>query len=443
MRTIRDEQGPFVIINTALIAALTPNEFIVYAQSQKRAGNDGECWESLEHMAQEVGMGKTTLRLALKGIARKNLVRKERQPGKTDLYSLTAPSEWRLEKLVDPDGSRLPNPLGFRAGVARNPTTEPARIPSTNKIPLELDPLTREEGDCAEISSANDRSLGNPWPVSSTSPALVSDEQPNSQQPEDKAKALDKEGLDTNIPLSKDPDPEKEKIDGADARQGNVYSSEQIKIQDRGAPPPRKTSQPVIQFSFPQQNILLTRGQQQGWWKSYQELVALQWAIHDVRKADGYAKPALAVRKMLEGLLKGDLCAIEEIGSYWARFDAGTQLIAPAPKEATPWIGEDGEVDLGYRRWIHANRTWLDGKLPDGQYKTALMVAPKSNKFAQEAWAQYQESLRKDAARERFQRELREEKPPTEDWEPTEQEKAWAAKARKLMAERAANEKAS
>jgi hypothetical protein len=145
MRVIRDDQGPFVIINTALITALTPNEFIVYAQIKKRAGNDGECWESLEHMAQEVGMGKTTLRLALKGIARKNLVRKERQPGKTDLYSLTAPSEWRLEKLVDPDGSRLPTPLGIRVGVARNPTTEPARIPSTNKIPLELDPINTQE----------------------------------------------------------------------------------------------------------------------------------------------------------------------------------------------------------------------------------------------------------------------------------------------------------
>ena len=138
-RDVKDmAQRPFVQIDAELISSLNPFEFITYAQIKRRAGGSGECWESIDHMAAETSMSRTTLKKAIKVLIAKNLLMKEARRGGTDTYNLTPPEEWRLgEKRIEqclPEHGRVATEHG------RVATTEHGRHATTNKIPFKIDP---------------------------------------------------------------------------------------------------------------------------------------------------------------------------------------------------------------------------------------------------------------------------------------------------------------
>jgi len=144
-RTIKDRSAsPFVQIDIRLITALTNAEFKIYAQIKRRAGHDGECWQSLEHMAKETGNSTGTLKRALKALFAKGLIEKTKRPGGTDLYELTPPSQWKL------DHNDLPNidhfDLGldhFDRGVDQNDLPNIDQNDPLIRSHLELDPIKK------------------------------------------------------------------------------------------------------------------------------------------------------------------------------------------------------------------------------------------------------------------------------------------------------------
>jgi hypothetical protein len=95
-REVRNDScRPFVQIDVELIHLLSNSEFKMYAQIMKRAGSvDGRCWESIEHMSIETKMSVRNIKRTAKSLLGKNLVKKTKRPGTTDLYTLTPPSEW-------------------------------------------------------------------------------------------------------------------------------------------------------------------------------------------------------------------------------------------------------------------------------------------------------------------------------------------------------------
>lgn len=148
-RTIKDRSAaPFVQLDIRLITALTNAEFKIYAQIKRRAGQDGECWQSLDHMAKETGNSTGTLKRALKALFAKGLIEKTKRPGGTDLYELTPPSQWKL------DQNDLPNidhfDLGldhFDRGVDQNDLPNIDQNDPLIRSHLELDPIKKRRED--------------------------------------------------------------------------------------------------------------------------------------------------------------------------------------------------------------------------------------------------------------------------------------------------------
>jgi predicted transcriptional regulator len=152
-RSVKDNScRPFIQIDNELISVLSNAEFKTYAQIKRRAGQDGECWESLEHMAKETGNSVNTLKRSLKSLKSKGLVLKTKRVGGTDLYELTPPDQWQLQ-----GQNELPNigqnELGDRpkraGGVGQNELpnigqNELLNISLTEIDPIELEPLTQD-----------------------------------------------------------------------------------------------------------------------------------------------------------------------------------------------------------------------------------------------------------------------------------------------------------
>jgi hypothetical protein len=106
----------------------------------------------------------------------------------------------------------------------------------------------------------------------------------------------------------------------------------------------------------------------------------------------GRKEPARALTAILRGVERRSAPEIEEVRGYWARFDG--KKIAPIAAESLPWVGSDGQIDAGYTAWVRANAATLDGQMPDGTYKVALILQAKSsNKLAAAAWTAYQKEL--------------------------------------------------
>jgi DNA-binding MarR family transcriptional regulator len=436
-RVVKDEsQRPFVMIDAELIKALTPLEFITYAQIKRKAWKNDECWQSIAHMAEETSMSTGSLKRSLKSLLRQNLIAREKQPGKTDVYTLTPPSQWRLSRVDHRD-----------LGGGSQGSTEHRSQRSTNNIPLELDPIKKKEGRAIK-NTATDRSSELQWLDSNlASPSLFSeDEQPTAKQPPTNEKGFEHQEVDTPPSLLVDPD--SETIDCATQQQGSVSCAEPIKSEE-GTPPRRNTRDLVYgdKSGYMKLNRLVATGEKHGWWRNDQvDLAAFQWAIHDFRLGQGYNRPVGAVKKMFEGLEKGDQSAIEEIAGYWARYDRATQTIAPKQSEPMPWV-KDGQVIPAYAGWVKSNDRWLDGQLPDGTYKINLILTTtKSNKFARDAWEKYQETLKADEARKRRSEEMANDEvyepelPPLTDEQKARAEAIWL-KVAELKAKR--NAKAS
>jgi hypothetical protein len=157
------------MIDAELISALTPIEFIIYAQIKLRAGGDGQCWESLQHMAEETSTSTGSLKRSIKGLLAKNLIKKEKRAGNTDLYSMTPPEEWILPrkiKQVDPC-SVDHGDLG--GGSLRS--TEHGSQRSTNKIPFKLDPLIKDQdARASKFEPSPTQTLAAGDPFKSTNP---------------------------------------------------------------------------------------------------------------------------------------------------------------------------------------------------------------------------------------------------------------------------------
>ena len=147
-RSVRDMQRPFVMIDAELISVLSNAEFKIYAQIKRRAGQDGECWESLDHMAKETGNSVNTLKRALKSLKSKGLILKTKRVGETDLYELTTPDQWHLI-----GQNELPNigqnELGDRPkrarGVGQNELPNIGQNCLLIRSPIELDPIEVEK----------------------------------------------------------------------------------------------------------------------------------------------------------------------------------------------------------------------------------------------------------------------------------------------------------
>lgn len=414
-RIVKDRsQPPFVMIDARLIKALTPLEFITYAQVKHRAWSSDECYESIAHMAKETSMSTGSLKRSLKSLLKQNLIAKEKRFGQTDIYTLTPPDQWKLSRVDHKD-------LGVDH---RDPGGGSQR--STNKIPLKIDPIKKKERDLAEIHTANDRTSEQDRLVSNSSPSLSSgnSQQPTAKQPPTEKEDFEPQKANTTPLLSVDPDPET--INCATQQQGSVDRTELTKREEGGGAA-RKTRELVYRGKGAMGiNILVQTGINQGWWGDQLELAAFQRAILSFKEQSGYSEPARAVTAIFTGMERKQAKEIEEIAGYWARYDQATQTIAAKAAEPMPWV-ENGTVVPGYASWVKSNDRWLDGQLPDGTYKINLILTTtKSNKFARDAWQKYQETLKADEARKR-----RSEGMATEVYEPelaplTEEEKARA-----------------
>jgi hypothetical protein len=97
-RDVKDRaQRPFVLIDAELSSLLTSNDLHVYIHVKRRAGGNGECWESIDHMAAEVSMSRNTLKKSIRSLLAKNLISKEVRKGCTDVYTLTPPETWKFD----------------------------------------------------------------------------------------------------------------------------------------------------------------------------------------------------------------------------------------------------------------------------------------------------------------------------------------------------------
>jgi DNA-binding transcriptional ArsR family regulator len=144
-RTVKDKSTPpFVQIDVRLITALTNAEFKIYAQIKRRAGEDGECWSSLENMAKETKNSVSTLQRSLKTLKKMGLIAKIRRPGETDVYELTPPEKWHLSSQNDRPNIGQ-NDLGVRSkrpeGFGQNDRPNIGQNDLLNRSLIELDPI--------------------------------------------------------------------------------------------------------------------------------------------------------------------------------------------------------------------------------------------------------------------------------------------------------------
>jgi hypothetical protein len=244
----------------------------------------------------------------------------------------------------------------------------PAIVPPPDQDKdLDLDPEV-EEYYAHEETATVDRSEGN-RPVSSPS-HLPSSENKNSQHPEQP----------------------KETIDTAEVPQGNNGSSGHIDSLDKPRASGGNTRSLVYGGNIHKIMTLVGIGQSLGLWATQESLAAFQTALMGELDRLGRKEPARALTAILRGVERRSAPEVEEVRGYWARFDG--KKITPIAAESLPWVGSGGQIDAGYTAWVKANAATLDGQLPDGTYKVALILQTKSsNKLAVAAWTAYQKEL--------------------------------------------------
>ncbi len=97
MKTLRHDGSEFNVlyVHSELDDyGLTAHEFRLYAHLARRAGKDG-AWPSVDSMAEKCRMNRDTVYRCLKRLKELNLVRSIERPGTTNVYVLTARSQWK------------------------------------------------------------------------------------------------------------------------------------------------------------------------------------------------------------------------------------------------------------------------------------------------------------------------------------------------------------
>lgn len=69
-------------------------QFRVYCRLARRAGAGGQCWESVNNIANACNMNRKTVMSAIASLLKFCLIRQTKRPGKSDLYQLTHHRHW-------------------------------------------------------------------------------------------------------------------------------------------------------------------------------------------------------------------------------------------------------------------------------------------------------------------------------------------------------------
>lgn len=102
--TVADERDLGAFIPSYLDDfGLNPYQFRIYCRLARRAGAGGQCWESINNMAENCQMNRKTVMKAITGLIERNMVHQLKRPGETDLYRLTHRKHW-----VKPGHSKPP-----------------------------------------------------------------------------------------------------------------------------------------------------------------------------------------------------------------------------------------------------------------------------------------------------------------------------------------------
>jgi hypothetical protein len=139
-REVKDfAQRPFIQIDAELSSLLNSADLHVYIHIKRRAGGNGECWESIDHMSAEVSMSSNTLRKSIRSLLVKNLIGKEVRKGSTDLYTLNPPELWKFDlpqkKISESSEVQNLTKGGSKFEGVGVQNLNPNKIP-VNKIPL-------------------------------------------------------------------------------------------------------------------------------------------------------------------------------------------------------------------------------------------------------------------------------------------------------------------
>lgn len=73
---------------------LDPYQFRVYCRLARRAGAGGQCWESINNIADKCRINRKTVMNAIASLLKMEMIKQIKQPGKCDGYELTEPNTW-------------------------------------------------------------------------------------------------------------------------------------------------------------------------------------------------------------------------------------------------------------------------------------------------------------------------------------------------------------
>lgn len=141
-RKTRDQScRPFIQIDAELFKHLTPAELKVYGAIKARAWHEnGECYESLDHMSKDIHISVNSIKRAAKSLLKQRIIAKEDRPGRTAIYTLTSPSEWVFTEWETPtkrsDTTRKPKPSA-PAQKELPPSSKRANHPGQNELPTQ------------------------------------------------------------------------------------------------------------------------------------------------------------------------------------------------------------------------------------------------------------------------------------------------------------------
>lgn len=141
---LRQDRSEFnvVFVHSALDdLGLSPAQFRVYCHLARRAntgsGIEGRAWPAVPEMARCCRLHEDTVRTALRWLAAHRLLTRERRPGATSVYRLTAASHW-----LRPDPSESDTPPSVSGDTPPNPMGDhPSEKEGDEGYPIEGDPL--------------------------------------------------------------------------------------------------------------------------------------------------------------------------------------------------------------------------------------------------------------------------------------------------------------
>lgn len=146
---------------------LNSHEFRIYSHIARRAGS-GQCWESIEAIANHCCMDVKTARKAIALLTRARLLRQQPRSGLTNLITLTHHREWadpqhlpslREELTPTKSGRATKNGTPTKSGTTPLPNQEGEGVPNQEGVPLpnQVPKGTPIEGTPIEGTPSKDR----------------------------------------------------------------------------------------------------------------------------------------------------------------------------------------------------------------------------------------------------------------------------------------------